>query len=129
MQNSDKVFNKISKRKNTEYPLLVPNLIGFKNAVKSKVKTICVFTTASELFQKNTNCSVEQSKEHIKTFSRSNKHKMKVRAYISCVLGCPYEGKVSYKTSKLTKFLVEQGASGFLGDTVGYGTPNETKIN
>jgi len=131
MQNSDIVFNKISKRKNTEYPLLVPNLIGFKNAVKSKVKTICVFTTASETFsKKNTNCSVQQSKEHIKNIlQEANKHKIKVRAYISCVLGCPYEGKVSYKkTSKLTKFLVEQGCYQVsLGDTVGYGTPNETK--
>ena len=64
-----------------------------------------------------------------KILKEANKHKIKVRAYISCVLGCPYEGKVSFKkTSDLASFLIDEGCYEVsLGDTVGYGTPNETK--
>ncbi len=131
MEKSDIIYKKITKSKKCNYPLLVPNLTGLKNAIDSKVKNICVFTTASETFsKKNTNSSVEETKINIKKILKvAYKHKMKVRAYISCVLGCPYEGKVSYKkTSYLAKFLIDEGCYEVsLGDTVGFGTPNETK--
>ncbi len=131
MEKSDIIYKKIIKSNKCNYPLLVPNLTGLKNAIESKVKNICVFTTASEAFsKKNTNSSIEKTKVNIKEILKeANKHKMKVRAYISCVLGCPYEGKISYKkTSFLAKFLIDEGCYEVsLGDTVGYGTPNETK--
>ena len=131
MAKSDIVYKKIIKSKKCNYPLLVPKLIGLKNAIESKVKNICVFTTASETFsKKNTNSSMEETKVNIKEILKgANKHNMRVRAYISCVLGCPYEGKISYKkTADLAKFLIDEGCYEVsLGDTVGYGTPNETK--
>ena len=131
MKNSDVVYKNIIKNKETIYPLLVPNTIGLKNALESDVKTICVFATASESFsKKNTNASIEQTKKNIKEILRvAIKNNIKIRAYMSCVLGCPYEGKVSYKkTANLANFLIDEGCYEVsLGDTVGYGTPLETQ--
>ena len=131
MESSNIIYKKITKRKKINYPLLVPNMVGLKNAIDSKVKNICVFATASETFsKKNTNSDINQTKTNIKKILKeANKYKIKVRAYISCVLGCPYEGKVSYKkTSDLASFFIDEGCYEVsLGDTVGYGTPNETK--
>ena len=131
MKNSDVVYKNIIKNKETIYPLLVPNTIGLKNALESDVKTICVFATASESFsKKNTNTSIEQTKKNIKEILKiALKNNIKIRAYMSCVLGCPYEGKVSYKkTANLANFLIDEGCYEVsLGDTVGYGTPLETQ--
>ena len=95
------------------------------------IGTICVFATASESFsKKNTNASIEQTKKNIKEILRvAIKNNIKIRAYMSCVLGCPYEGKVSYKkTANLANFLIDEGCYEVsLGDTVGYGTPLETQ--
>ena len=131
MKNSDVVYKNIIKNKETIYPLLVPNTTGLKNALEGGVKTICVFATASESFsKKNTNASIEQTKKNIKEILRvAIKNNIKIRAYMSCVLGCPYEGKVSYKkTANLANFLINEGCYEVsLGDTVGYGTPLETQ--
>ena len=112
MKNSEVVFNKINKNKNTNYPLLVPNLKGLNNAINNNVKNICVFTTASETFsKKNTNASVADTKKIIKQILRlANNKNIEVRAYLSCVLGCPYEGNISYKkTAELANFLINEG--------------------
>lgn len=131
MENSDIVYKNIIKNKKTIYPLLVPNTTGLQNALEGNVQTICVFATASESFsKKNTNASIEQTKRNIKEILRvAIKNNMKIRAYMSCVLGCPYEGKVSYKkTANLANFLIDEGCYEVsLGDTVGYGTPLETQ--
>ncbi len=131
MENSNIVYDKILKNKKTVYPLLVPNVIGLHNALESNVQSICVFATASETFsKKNTNASIEQTKKNIKEILKiAIKNNLKIRAYMSCVLGCPYEGKVSYKkTASLAKFLINEGCYEVsLGDTVGFGTPLETQ--
>ena len=131
MKNSDIVYKEIFKNKKTIYPLLVPNTIGLQKALEGNVQTICVFATASEEFsKKNTNASIEQTKKNITEILRiAKKSNLKIRAYMSCVLGCPYEGKVSYKkTANLANFLINEGCYEVsLGDTVGYGTPLETQ--
>ena len=131
MENSNIVYNKILKNKKTLYPLLVPNIIGLQHALESNVQSICVFATASETFsKKNTNASIEKTKKNIKEILKiAKKNNLKIRAYMSCVLGCPYEGKVSYKkTASLANFLINEGCYEVsLGDTVGFGTPLETQ--
>ena len=132
MKSSDTIYKNIKKNKNTNYPLLVPNMKGFQGAVDNEVENICIFTTSSETFsKKNTNRTVKETSFNIKKILKeANKKGIKVRGYISCVLGCPYEGKISFKkTASLAKFLIEQGCYEVsLGDTVGYGTPLETKV-
>ncbi len=131
MENSNIVYNKILKNKKTLYPLLVPNIIGLQHALESNVQSICVFATASETFsKKNTNASIEKTKKNIKEILKiAIKNNLKIRGYMSCVLGCPYEGKVSYKkTASLANFLINEGCYEVsLGDTVGFGTPLETQ--
>ena len=131
MENSNIVYDKILKNKKTVYPLLVPNIIGLQHALESNVQSICVFATASETFsKKNTNASIEKTKKNIKEILKiAIKNNLKIRAYMSCVLGCPYEGKVSYKkTASLANFLINEGCYEVsLGDTVGFGTPLETQ--
>ncbi len=131
MANSDLVFKKIKKNKTIKYPLLVPNIKGLEHAIKNQVDNICVFSTASTSFsEKNTNSTINESKKNIREILKiANKYNMKTRAYLSCVLGCPYEGKISFKkTAELARFLIEEGCYEVsLGDTVGLGSPTDTK--
>ena len=129
MADSNKVLARIEKRPGVNYPVLTPNLKGFQDAIKYKAGTVCVFVTASEKFSiKNTNCTVKDSLKRVKEIvTEAKKNRLKVRGYISCVLGCPYEGKVSYKkTANIAKFLDNLGCYEIsLGDTIGTGTPLE----
>ncbi len=129
MADSDIIIDKIHRTNLISFPVLTPNLIGFQKAVEKKVDTVCVFTTASESFsKKNTNCSVSDSLKRVEEIIKeAKKNNIKVRGYLSCVLGCPYEGKISYKkTADLANFLIEQGCYQIsLGDTIGCGTPFE----
>lgn len=127
----EEVFLNIDKKNDVNYPVLVPNLKGFKEALKSGVKEIAVFTTPSESFSKhNTNCTVEESLKRIQEITQlANVDKIKVRGYISCVLGCPYEGEISQKAvASLAEKLIELGCYEIsLGDTIGIGTPIKAK--
>ena len=129
MADSDIIVDKINRTKLISLPVLTPNLRGLQKAIEKKVDTVCVFITASESFsKKNTNCSVSESIKRVEEVIReAKKNDIKVRGYLSCVLGCPYEGKVSYKkTADLSRFLIEQGCYQIsLGDTIGCGTPLE----
>ena len=129
MADSDIIMDKINRTKLISLPVLTPNLKGLQKAIEKKVDTVCVFITASESFsKKNTNCSVSESIKRIEEVIReAKKNDIKVRGYLSCVLGCPYEGKVSYKkTADLASLLIEQGCYQIsLGDTIGCGTPLE----
>ena len=129
MADSDIIVDKINRTKLISLPVLTPNLKGLQKAIEKKVDTVCVFITASESFsKKNTNCSVSESIKRIEEVIReAKKNDIKVRGYLSCVLGCPYEGKVSYKkTADLASLLIEQGCYQIsLGDTIGCGTPLE----
>ena len=130
MADSNKVLERIKKKQGIKYPVLTPNLKGFQDAIKNKVDTICVFVTASEKFSmKNTNCTVKEALKRVEEIvNEAKKYKLKVRGYISCVLGCPYEGKVNYKkTANIAKFLDQIGCYEIsLGDTIGTGTPSES---
>ena len=132
MADSNKVLERIKKKRGIKYPVLTPNLKGFQDAIKNKVDTICVFVTASEKFSmKNTNCTVKEALKRVEEIvNEAKKYKLKVRGYISCVLGCPYEGKVNYKkTANIAKFLDQIGCYEIsLGDTIGIGTPSESVL-
>lgn len=111
----------------TRYPVLVPNMIGFERALETGVKEIAVFTAASESFsQRNTNCSIDESINRLEPVIRlSIDSGINIRAYVSCVLGCPYEGDIDiYAVSKICTHLIELGCNEVsLGDTIGIGTP------
>lgn len=131
LADSKEVYEKINKKKSVRYPVLVPNLTGLESAIACGVKEISVFTTPSEKFsQANTNCSVKESLERIKEVLKLAKaHHLFVRAYISCALGCPYEGEMpKEKVAALSEVLLQMGCDTLsLGDTIGIGTPLKTK--
>lgn len=113
------------------YPVLVPNQKGLERALASGAKQIAVLCSASELFsQKNTHCSIEQSLQRIEAiYAIASERRIPVRAYLSCCLGCPYEGKVSFKkVHQIALHLHQLGCYEIsLGDTIGVGTPNQVK--
>ena len=124
------VYSGIQKKSGVLYPVLVPNLTGLENALQVGVTDIAVFTTPSEQFsQKNTGCSVAESMQRISAImAQAKKHNLRARGYLSCVLGCPYEGhiapeKVAALASELSKLGCDEIS---LGDTIGVGTPIKT---
>ena len=111
----------------TTYSALIPNTQGLHSAIKSNCQSIAVITAISETFsQKNMNCSIDESLNRISDILNiTQKNKISVRAYISCTLGCPYEGFISVKkTAQIAKKLTEMGCDTIvLADTIGTGTP------
>jgi hydroxymethylglutaryl-CoA lyase len=126
------VFESITKYPNIEYPVLVPNTQGLENALAVGVKEIAVFTTPSEQFsQHNTNTSIAENIANIeKVVELAKQHNLRVRGYLSCVLGCPYEGEISpVAVADMAEKLINLGCYEIsLGDTIGIGTPLKTKI-
>ncbi len=126
------VYQGIIKEKNVIYSVLVPNKQGFDNALAAGVKEIAVFTTPSEKFsEKNMNCSVTESLEninHVITAAMANN--IPIRGYLSCVLGCPYAGDIKPSAVVvLADQLIQMGCYEIsLGDTIGVGTPKQTKL-
>jgi len=111
------------------YPVLVPNLKGLQTALDAGVDHVAIFTAASESFcQKNTNCSVKESLQRFQAvFQALESHpEVKVRGYVSCVVGCPYEGPIEPQVvAQVSKHLLEMGCYEVsLGDTIGVGTPS-----
>ncbi len=131
MSDNAQVMKLIKRYKNINYPVLVPNDKGLEEALKSNIDTICIFSTSSESFsKKNTNSTVDESLRNLEKIStKALKLGVRVRGYISCVLGCPYEGKISFKdTRRIAKSLFDMGCYEIsLGDTVGFGTPIESR--
>lgn len=123
------VFRGIQKRPDVSYSVLVPNLKGMENAIGAGVKEIAVFGAASETFsQKNIHCTIAESlKRFEQIIGIAKQHHIKVRGYISCVLGCPYEGEVDLATVVyVAKQLYTLGCYEIsLGDTIGVGTPGK----
>lgn len=109
------------------YSALTPNLRGLDAAIEVGIKEVAVFTAASESFnQKNINCSIEESFERFTpVIEKAESLNMKVRGYVSCVLGCPYEGEIDpHVVAQVAKRLQEMGCYEVsLGDTIGTGTP------
>lgn len=125
------VFAGIEKKPSVAYPVLIPNLKGLEAALAVGVKEIAVFTTPSEQFsQHNTNCSVAESVARIKEVIHLAKQQgLRIRGYLSCVLGCPYEGEMApEKVAALAEQLLKMGCYEIsLGDTIGVGTPLKTR--
>ena len=115
----------------TRHPVLVPNEKGLDRAMESGAREIAVFAAASESFsQKNTNCSIAGSLERIRpVVERAKENDIPVRGYISCVLGCPYEGDIEPEAVMLVAVgLNELGCYEIsLGDTIGVGTPMKAR--
>lgn len=126
----DQVFNGINKNPQVRYSALIPNERSMNNALAVGVREIALFTAASETFnQRNIRCSILESLERFRpVFKLAKQHRIFVRAYISCALGCPYEGAIDpNKVADIAKVLQELGSDEIcLGDTVGVGTPAQT---
>ena len=124
------VFEAINKPKGIHFSALVPNSRGLEQALQAGLTHISVFTAASDTFnQRNINCSIEESIERCRlVIEEAKQHKLHIRAYISCVLGCPYEGNISPKqVVSVTKQLLDLGVDEIsFGDTIGVGTPKQT---
>ncbi len=127
MADSDKVLQGISHKKGVSYPVLVPNMQGLEAALAAGAKEIAIFGAASESFsEKNINCSIEESLARFNPVCESALSQgVRVRGYISCVLGCPYEGRIEpVAVLKVAEKLMQMGCYEIsLGDTIGVGTP------
>jgi hydroxymethylglutaryl-CoA lyase len=132
MADSAAVFKKIKRQNHVRYTALTPNLRGLEAAIKSKVDEVAIFGAASEAFsQKNINCSIAESlARFLPVIELAQKHQLPVRGYVSCVLGCPYEGDVSpQKVAEVSQQLMNMGCYEIsLGDTIGSGTPVKTQL-
>ncbi len=110
--------------------MLVPNLRGFESAVAAGATEVAVFAAASETFsQRNINCSIAESLERFAPiFAAASAANIRVRGYVSCALGCPYEGEVKpAKVADVAVALFDRGCYEIsLGDTIGVGTPSRT---
>ncbi|XP_066126220.1 hydroxymethylglutaryl-CoA lyase, mitochondrial [Saccopteryx bilineata] len=125
------VLKGIQKFPGINYPVLTPNLKGYQAAVAAGAKEVSVFGAASELFtRKNINCSIEESLQRFgQVLKEAQAASIPVRGYVSCVLGCPYEGKISpAKVAEVSKKMYSMGCYEIsLGDTIGVGTPGVMK--
>jgi len=125
------VMQGITRNPKVKYSVLIPNIAGLELALPHAPNEIAVFTAASETFsQKNTNCSIKQSMERVEKIAAvARARHIPFRGYISCVLGCPYEGEVPIKkTVELAEKLIKLGCYQVsLGDTIGVGTAHKTK--
>jgi hydroxymethylglutaryl-CoA lyase len=131
MADTAEVLAGITQRDGTRYPVLVPNEKGLERALKSGVGEIAIFGAASETFsQKNINCSIEESIERFQPVAQKAQDSgIEVRGYISCVLGCPYEGDVALENVvRVARALDAIGCYEIsLGDTIGVGTPTRAR--
>ena len=131
MAGSAQVFAQIQRKPGVTYGALAPNLRGFEDAVAAGVKEVAVFAAASEAFsQRNINCSISESLERFAPIMAAAKqHGVSVRGYVSCVLGCPYEGEIApEQVAAVARELYAMGCYEVsLGDTIGTGTAGATR--
>jgi len=127
LADADEVYKGIQQKPGVSYPVLVPNEKGMERALAAGVKEVAVFTAASESFnQKNINASIAESIERFKpVMAMAAKAGVKVRGYVSTVIGCPYEGAIKPEAvARVAKDLAAIGCYEIsLGDTIGVGTP------
>lgn len=127
MADNAAVLQGIKKYPATVYPVLTPNLQGFDAAIQAGATEVAIFGAASESFShKNINCSIAESLKRFEPIlSVASSLEIKVRGYVSCVVGCPYEGAIDpQKTAEVAKTLYDMGCYEVsLGDTIGVGNP------
>ncbi len=131
MADSAEVLRRIRRKPGVSYPVLVPNLKGLESAIAAGAQEVAVFGAASEAFsQKNINCSIAESLERFAPVCAEALAKgLTVRGYVSCVLGCPYEGAIApARVVEVAAKLIEMGCYEVsLGDTIGVGTPVQAR--
>ena len=121
------VLARLRPRPGVRLSVLVPNLRGFEAALKAGAREIAVFAAASETFsQHNIDCSIAKSIERFaRVVEQATRHGVAARGYVSCVLGCPYEGEIeTQRVAAIARALSDIGCYEIsLGDTIGVGTP------
>jgi hydroxymethylglutaryl-CoA lyase len=131
MASSEQVLRAVNHHPDREFHVLVPNEKGYDAAIAAGARVIAVFASASEGFSRaNINCTIAESIERFKpVLARAKADGIKVRGYVSCVLGCPYDGEVRPSAvTAVAKALWEQGCYEVsLGDTIGVGTPAKAR--
>ncbi|MFL0797672.1 MAG: hydroxymethylglutaryl-CoA lyase [Cellvibrionaceae bacterium] len=130
MAGSEEVFEQMHRIPGVTYAALTPNLKGAERALSVNASELAIFAAASEAFsQKNINCSISESIERFASImDLAKESNIPVRGYVSCVVGCPYEGNVApEKTADVAQQLFDMGCYEVsLGDTIGVGTPAST---
>jgi isopropylmalate/homocitrate/citramalate synthase len=131
MAGTAEVFAGLDHKEGVSFPVLVPNMKGFEAALASGAREIAVFGAASESFsRKNINCSIAESLVRFQPVCAAAIEKgIRVRGYVSCALGCPYEGAVRHSAvASVAEALVQMGCYEIsLGDTIGVGTPAKAR--
>jgi len=131
MADHTEVLEGIRRKPGVAYPVLTPNLKGFEAARAAGASEVAIFGAASETFsRRNINCSIAESLERFRPVAEAAATSgIKVRGYISCALGCPYEGSIApEKVAELAAALHDMGCYEVsLGDTIGVGTPGKTR--
>ena len=126
MSTSTDVFKGIKRKENVTYAALTPNMKGFDAAMTVKADEVAIFGAASEAFsQKNINCSIDESLARFEPIMAAAKREsIQVRGYVSCVVGCPYDGYIApEKVAEVAEKLFLMGCYEIsLGDTIGVGT-------
>jgi len=129
MADHGEVLERIRRKPGVSYPVLTPNLKGFEAARAAGATEVAIFGAASEAFSKNNiNCSIAESLERFRpVVDAAIAANIRVRGYISCVVGCPYEGDVKpQKVAEVARALFDMGCYEIsLGDTIGVGTPGK----
>jgi isopropylmalate/homocitrate/citramalate synthase len=129
LSDASEVMANLSRLPTTSYPVLVPNLKGMERALSAGVRSIAVFTAASESFTRhNINATIAESLANFRpVIAQAQQAGVPVRGYISTVFGCPYEGAVDPRqVLRVARELLEMGVSELsLGDTIGVATPNQ----
>ncbi len=127
MATSSDVFNGIKRKSGVTYAALTPNMKGFEAAMAVNANEVAIFGAASEAFsQKNINCSIEESLQRFESIMQAAKAvNIPVRGYVSCVVGCPYDGFIEpEQVAMVAEKLYKMGCYEIsLGDTIGVGTP------
>jgi hydroxymethylglutaryl-CoA lyase len=131
MADHDAVLRGLKRHAGVDYPVLTPNLKGFEAAIAAGAREVAVFASASESFsQKNINCSIAESLDRFApVMDAARQSGVKVRGYLSCVLGCPYEGDIAVEAvARVARALFDMGCYEIsLGDTIGVGVPTRVK--
>ena len=127
MATSSDVFKGIKRKTGVTYAALTPNMKGFEAAMAANANEVAIFGAASEAFsQKNINCSIDESLQRFESIMQAAKAaNIRVRGYVSCVVGCPYDGDIAAeKVAEVAEKLYKMGCYEIsLGDTIGVGTP------
>ncbi len=131
MADAARVMAGIARRPGVRYPVLTPNMRGFEAALAAGAEEIAVFGAASETFsRRNINCGIDESLARFAPVCEAARARgLRVRGYVSCVLGCPYEGAVAPEAvARVARALLDLGCDEIsLGDTIGVGTPGRAR--